>query len=192
MNGVNDALKITLIDAVAFLDGERIAYSLIGGLASSIRGQPRVTVDVDIVIATDVDDALNLISKLTQTQFMPPFDDVAEVVKRSFILPLRHRVTGVKVDLAIGLSGFERQLISRSENVSFVGARVQVATAEDLLIMKTLAGRPQDDQDIAGLLVAQRDHLDWDYCEQTAKELGEALAQDLLTRIRMLRAGQES
>jgi hypothetical protein len=47
-NGVNDALKTMLIDAVAFLNDERIVYSLIGGLASSFRGQPRVTVDVDL------------------------------------------------------------------------------------------------------------------------------------------------
>ena len=49
------------------------------------------------------------------------FDEVAEVVERSFILPLRHRTTGIKVDIALGLSGFERSLIDRAEPVDIAG-----------------------------------------------------------------------
>jgi hypothetical protein len=92
-------------------------------------------------------------------------------------------VTNVKVDLALGLSGFERQTLARAERLPLAGAEIAVATAEDRLIMKVLAGRPQDDQDIQGLVIAQGKHLDWNYCLQLAAELGEALGQDLVARI---------
>ena len=72
------------------------------------------------------------------------------------------------------------------------GASVAVATAEDLLIMKILAGRPQDDQDVQGLVVAQGQHLDWNYCLNLGAELGEAVGQDLVTRIQSLRATSDS
>lgn len=56
--------------------------------------------------------------------------------------------------------------------------------------MKTLAGRPQDDQDLRGMLLVQRDRIDWEYCLQMAAELGEAIGQDL--KERLLRFKNES
>jgi hypothetical protein len=184
---MNEPLKTTLADAVSFLLHEGVPYALIGGLAVSLRGQPRVTADVDIVIGADVERSLRLVAMLERTSFKPLFDGVEEVVQSAFILPLRHRVTHVKVDLALGLSGFEQRAVVRAEPMDLAGSNVLVATAEDLLIMKILAGRPQDDQDVRGLLVAQGDHLDWQYCEQVAAELSDALGENLVDRIATLR-----
>jgi hypothetical protein len=64
---------------------------------------------------------------------------------------------------------------------------ISVATAEDLLVMKVLAGRPQDEQDLRALVVAQGEHLDWDYCLRLAAELGEAIDQPLVSQIESLR-----
>jgi hypothetical protein len=90
------------------LEARGLPGALIGGLAVSLRGQPRMTVDVDLVIAAGVDDALRLITTLPKTPFEPLFAGVEEVGASAFILPLRHRSTGIRVDLAIGMSGFER------------------------------------------------------------------------------------
>jgi len=189
---VNQPLSATLADAIAFLTQEGVAYALIGGLATSLRGQARVTADVDLVIDAELDRALALIPKLDGSKFAPLFDDVEDVVQRSFILPLRHRTTGVKVNVAIGLSGFEQQVVARATKVHLAGTAVSVATSEDLLIMKTLAGRPHDDQDIRGLLIAQGNKLDWSYCEHVARELGAALGQDLVGRMEELRRSTDN
>jgi hypothetical protein len=185
---VNEPLQVTLADAAAFLENEGVPYALVGGMAVSLRGQPRVTADVDMVIAVDVDRALALIERLGQSKFRPLFDGIEEVVERAFILPLRHRSTYVKLDLAIGVSGFERQAVARAQPVEVAGSPISVATAEDLLIMKVLAGRPQDEQDVTGLVSAQGERLDWDYCLAVATELGESLGQDLAGRINALRS----
>jgi hypothetical protein len=187
-SSMHEPLQQTLFDAVKFLDAERVPYALIGGLAVSLRGQPRMTADVDLVILADVPRCLVLVRDLEETNFKPLFDDIAEVVQRAFILPLRHRTTSVKVDLALGLSGFEQQIMSRAESLSLAGTEIAVATAEDLLIMKLLAGRPKDDQDIEGLMIAQSSNLDWNYCSSLAAQLSEAVGQDLVTRITALRS----
>ena len=188
---VNNPLQTTLHDAVLFLNGERIPYALIGGLATSLRGIPRVTVDVDLVIAAELTRSLELLGIIEQSPFRPLLANPAEIIEKSFLLPLRHRVTNVKVDVAIGLSGFERQAIARAESIELAGVDVQVASAEDLLLMKVLAGRPQDEQDIDGLIVAQGERLDWEYCLSLAEQLGEAIGQDLALRIKRLRKSQE-
>lgn len=187
MNGVNEPLISTLIDAAAFLRSELVPFALIGGFASTLLGQPRLTADVDLVIEADVDRVLGLVSTLPQSMFEPLFDGVEEVVQRSFILPILHRRNRVKVDIAIGLTGFEHLAVRRARPILIAGQPIPVATPEDLLLMKVLAGRPQDEQDIEGLLVTQKRTLDWKYCERVARELGEALGADLLTRINQLR-----
>ena len=187
---MNEPLERTLIDTASFLEHEGLPYALIGGLAASLRGQPRVTADVDMVIIADVERALQLATSLEGTDFKPLFDGVEEVVQRAFILPLRHRTTNVKLDLALGMSGFEHQAVARAEPIAVGGSSVSVALAEDLLIMKILAGRPQDEQDVRGLLIAQGDKLDWDYCLKVAADLGNALGVDLAGRIAALRSGR--
>ena len=184
---VNEPLQTTLADITSFLQGERMPFALIGGQATSLRGEQRVTADIDIVLAADVAQALDLVNRLDDSRFKPLFADVADVVERAFILPLRHRTTNIKVDLAIGLSGFERQAVARAELIDLAGCHIPVASSEDLIIMKLLAGRPRDEQDICGLVVAQGERLDWDYCERIATELGAALGIDLAGRIRTLR-----
>jgi hypothetical protein len=184
---VNDPLRTTLDDAAAFIEANGVPFALVGGLAASVRGQPRVTADVDLIIAAEVDQALSLAATLPQSPFRPLFNDFEDVVTRAFILPLRHRSTNIKVDIAIGLSGFERQAVARAKKVDVAGCILPVAQAEDLLVMKVLAGRPQDEQDIQGLIIAQGDRLDWDYCLAIAADLGEAVGQDLAERVRLLR-----
>jgi hypothetical protein len=183
---VNEPLQTTLADAVNFLRHEGVPCALIGGMAVSFRGQPRVTADVDLVITADVERALRLTAALGGSRFKPLFADVTDVVEKAFILPMRHRSTNVKVDLALGLSGFERQLVARAQPLDLGSTIAPVATAEDLLITKVLAGRPQDDQDARGLLMAQGAQLDWAYTLKTASDLGDALGQDLVGRITSL------
>jgi hypothetical protein len=187
IDNVTDPLHATLADAADFLEQAGVAYALVGGLAASLRGQPRVTADVDLVIAADVDHALALAQSLGTTAFKPLFEPINDVIETAFILPLRHRTTGVKVDCALGLSGFEQRLLERAETLPLSGRPFPVAAAEELLVMKALAGRPQDIQDIQGILVAQGDRLDWEYCLGVAADLGAAVDQDLAGTLRELR-----
>ena len=168
------AIWPTLADAVQLLEARGIEFALIGGLAVSLRGQPRMTVDVDLVMLSDVERALELVREIDSTPFAPLFPGVEEVVARSSILPLRHRTTGIRVDVAIGMSGFERQAVRRAAPVSIGAVRVPVVATEDLLVMKALAGRPQDEEDIRGLIAVQRDAIDWPGCLDLPRRLGAA------------------
>lgn len=177
----------TLADAAGMLDARGIAWALIGGLAVSLRGQPRMTVDVDLVVLADVERALRLVEELGSTPFAPLFPGVEDVVSRSYILPIRHRATGIRVDLAIGVSGFERDAVGRATPIEIGELHVPVVSVEDLLVMKALAGRPQDDADIRGIVAAQSDAIDWPRCLALAEALGTAVDLDIAGRLRAAR-----
>ncbi len=180
---MDKTLERALIDTVRVIEKKGIQYALIGGLAASIRGKMRATEDVDIVLHCDVLDALSLAESIDDTPLEPLFPNVSEVIRRSNILPLRHKQTGVTIDLAIGLSGFERQVIERATSVKIARRHLQVSTAEDLLLMKLLADRPQDQQDIKGILTAQRNQIDWEYCRAVGQQLQDALGIDFVRQI---------
>lgn len=184
---MKDALKITLIDIVAELESHDLEYALVGGLAASLRGRVRVTDDVDLVVRFDVYQALNFAERLNPEKFAGFIPDVESVARSAFLLPLVHKQSGIQLDLAIGVSGFEEQIVSRATKLTIANRRVPVATAEDLVLMKLLAGRPQDNQDIRGIVATVGLTLDWDYLLSVAEQLDQALALDLSTRIRSLK-----
>jgi hypothetical protein len=86
---VNEPLQTTLADAASLLQARRNSYALIGGLASSYRGRPRVTADVGLVIDADVATAIALAESLGQSKFQPLFPDVADVIERALSLAKR-------------------------------------------------------------------------------------------------------
>ncbi len=52
--------------------------------------------------------------------------------------------------------------------------------------MKIMAGRPQDNQDIDGIVIAQGAQLDWGYCRTVGQQLQDALGIDLVRQINEL------
>ncbi len=182
----NDLTK-TLADLTTWLRSEQVSFAVIGGLAVGVRGEPRFTADVDVVVGLNLDDALLLVDRLSGSPFQPLFPEVAEVVRTSFLLPLRHLATSVRVDVAIGLSGFERQLLARADEITLSGFTAPIATSEDLILMKLLASRPRDIEDAEKLSQKHGSNLDWNYLITTAQQLDEALALDVTTPLQQLR-----
>ena len=187
---MDDAIRRTLADIASFLAERGTSFALIGGIAVAVRGEPRFTADVDLVISADVDAALELLESTHGSTFAPLFDGADEVVRKSFILPLRHRETGIKLDIAVGLTGFERQLVSRAPLESMGAFSIPVATPEDLLLMKALAARPRDIDDARSIVEKGGATLDWEYILDTGRELGQAIEQDLAGQLRALREGR--
>jgi len=143
----------------------------------------RATEDVDLVIDCEVAEAIELIEKLDEHGFAPFFPEVEQVVRQSYILALEDQTSKIKLDLAVGCSGFEKLVVQRAEDIEVSGSHIRVATPEDLIIMKVMAGRAQDEQDIKGMLVVHSRSIDWRYCIDTSQQLQEALGIDLVGRI---------
>lgn len=187
MLAMDSQLQTVLIDICELLQEHGPPFALVGGVAASLRGRLRATEDIDLILLTDVDGALELVDRLNGTAFQPLFPEYERVVRSAYILALEHLPSAITLDLAIGTSGFEQQIIRRAATIPIANLHVQVATAEDLILMKLLASRPQDDQDIAGILAVHGKSIDWVYCESVARELEEVIERELVLAVRNLR-----
>ena len=148
---------------------------LIGGIAVIVRGVPRLTRDVDATIASEHLDVPDLIEQLRLHGLVPRIDDPVPFATANHVLLLRHRQSGVDVDLSFASLPFELEALAAAESLKIAGISVPVARAEDLIIYKAIAFRPQDQQDIERLLTLHRPLLDVARIREVVRKLSGAL-----------------
>ena len=79
----------------------------------------------------------------------------------------------VIVDLLLANSAYLRTALARARTIPFGALLVPILPLEDLVILKTLAGRLQDRADLEKIHARQADlHIDWAYVDQWKKTLG--------------------
>ncbi len=64
---------------------------VIGGVAASLLGKPRLTADVDAVMLVSTDDLPRLIAAAAQEGFAPRIADADQFARRNWVLLLRHQ-----------------------------------------------------------------------------------------------------
>ncbi len=148
---------------------------LIGGIAAIARGVPRATRDVDFTVSGGHTTIAQTIEVLAEFGLAPRIPDAERFAEANQVLMLKHEPTGVEVDLSIAWLSFEEEAIASAELMNLGEVRVPVARPEDLIIYKTVAWRPQDQQDVERLIALHRDTIDRDRVLPTVRELCEAL-----------------
>jgi len=151
---VPTTLRAALADLVNWLDATKIPSMVIGGVAASILGRPRLTQDVDALAILPEADWAKAVSTAASHGILPRIENPLDFARRSRVLLMRHAASGIDIDLTFGRLSFEQTAIDHSEIHDIGGLRVRLPRVEDLLIMKAIARRPKDLQDIEGLLAA--------------------------------------
>lgn len=139
-------------------------YVVVGGFAAVLHGFARLTADIDIIVDLAPSEAMKAITALEALGFQSrtPVDprSFAEADQRkSWIVDKGTRVFSMfdpsnplrEVDLFIEHPMPFSELWARSEVVSVGSTGVRVASIEDLIRLKRLAGRPKDLQDVEAL-----------------------------------------
>jgi hypothetical protein len=173
------------------LERQRIAYVLVGSLASSIHGMYRSTADIDIVADVKPDQVVPLLSAL-QGNFYVDEHAVREAIERRQSFNAIHFDSVFKVDIFIPKSDeFSRKQIERRELRKLapdIEQMIYVATAEDTILAKlrwyNSGGRVSNSQwtDVLGIIGASSTALDFDYLRRWAATLDLA---DLLDKALM-------
>ncbi len=84
----------------------------------------------------------------------PRIEQVVEFARRSRVLLLKHERSEIDVDVILGGLPFEQHAVERAQAHEMGGMSVRLPRVEDLLIMKVIAHRAKDLQDVEGLLDA--------------------------------------
>jgi hypothetical protein len=157
----------------SFLREQRWPFCFIGGLAVQHWGEPRVTRDVDVTLLAGFGNEEQIAQKLLG-RFQPRTPDFLNMVVGARVALMQDE-HGVGLDIAMGALPFEERAIQRSQDVRFLPDwSLRICSAEDLIVMKSLAGRTRDWLDVETVLIRQGTKLDWQYIMRELKPLAEA------------------
>jgi hypothetical protein len=180
-------LRVALIVADA-IETCGLKYLVGGSLASSIGGEPRSTLDVDIVVSMSDADVGCLLRALGSDFYA---DDAAfhRAVGQRASVNIIHQPTSIKVDLFIaGGTAIDDEQLERRRWVQVMSSperSLYFHTPEDILLQKLrwyrLSGEQSDRQwrDVLGIVLVQAGALDVPYLRRQAETLG---VLDLLDR----------
>jgi hypothetical protein len=163
MPAENDLLGDELIRAVELLadtfTARSIRYAVVGGLATMLRGRPRFTRDVDVLLDVPQLALPGLLDELARLDFVFDRDAVIREYVREHMTAFHFG--SVRIDwLKPVLPLYARTLAEASSLVWTEGHSVRVATAEGLILTKMVSFRPQDQADIETLVIANWAELD--------------------------------
>lgn len=176
---ITDFLKLIL---EAF-QAAGIDYLIGGAVAAWAWGEPRATQDLDFVIHLRIK-AINKFSKeLEKRHMLVPAEIMLDaLVENRADIPINaiHIHTGFKADLYVVREGDElrQSAFQRRIEVDYgppIG-KVYVHSPEDLILYKliylSISGLPKHSRDIAAILLARKEELDFPYIEEWVTQLG--------------------
>lgn len=173
LGGLTEALRAVS----AWLTAAKVDFAVVGGVAASLHGKPRVTKDVDVVALADDATWGGLVTVAAAHGIFPRIDEALEFAKNTRVLLLVHRPSKIEIDLSLGMLPFESELVHRARAVDVGEVRFPLATPEDVIVMKALALRPRDVADIEGIVESNAE-LDLERVRSTLSQLSAELESD--------------
>ncbi len=177
---VSDPIHVALLVADA-LEACHVRYLVGGSLASAVSGEPRSTLDVDLVVELNEKDVEPLVAALGD-RFHVDADSIRRAVRERSSTNVIHYPTSTKVDLFImGGSPIDAEQMNRRQRVQVSTEPdrwLYVHTPEDILLQKLrwyrMGNEVSDRQwrDILGIILVQGDRLDQAYLSHGADLLG--------------------
>jgi hypothetical protein len=163
-----------LADLMAWWRRARVKGMIIGGLAVALLGRPRTTRDVDAVILLDESAWPRFFAQGKRFSFQPRVDDLLSFARQHRVLLVHHQKSGIDVDVSLGGTPYEVQAVARATKTKVGRLLLPLPTPEDLIILKGVAHRAIDLQDIDGLLALHRD-IDKAYVRRWLDEFAQIL-----------------
>ena len=157
--------EIVLGDAVRRLavvfERRKIRHAMIGGLAVGVRSRPRATKDADFIVQVPALAFPGLLEELADDGFAI---DVLDTIRRWSADRLVVFFRGeARIDWMQPILPLYTRVLDTAMPSPWLDTKLNVATAEGLIITKMVAFRAQDQADIVGLLAANRDEIDLDF-----------------------------
>ena len=165
-----------LATAVRLLEAAAVPYMVSGSYASSFHGEPRATLDLDIVIGPEPHSLERLVASLQDVGFY------VDSGAASTALAERSEFNAIgadasKIDFVVCKDRpFSRTELARRMPADLLGTRGYIATVEDMIIVKLEWAAASDSErqlrDVEGMLAANVGALDEPYLDRWIRILG--------------------
>ena len=170
-----------------FCNRQKWKFCFIGGLAVVRWGRPRQTNDVDLALLTGFERESEFVDSLLGS-FASRVSEPQQFAIENRILLLTAS-SGIPIDLSLAGLPFEEAMIGRATDWNCLDElHLRTASADDMIVLKAFASRPQDWFDVEQIIARQGDSLDWELILRDLQPLCELKdAPDIVKRLIELR-----
>lgn len=173
------------------LESTGIPYMVVGSVAGSFHGEPRTTIDVDIVIDPSPESLRRFVSSLPASDYYVSETAALEALTRRTAFNVIHVATSGKIDLLVRRERpFSRVEFDRRITVPLFGRPTPIATAEDMILAKLEWARAGESErqlrDVARIVAVSGEALDMAYLHRWISVLE---LEDAWSRAREMSAG---
>jgi hypothetical protein len=195
MNEEMLGFEVFVLQVIAALESAGIDYLIGGAVATWAWGEPRATLDLDVVVKIPIEAVNRLSSELEKRDMLVPADIILDnILETRADIPINaiHMHSGYKADLyplregdELRTSAFERR---KKIDLGEPLGEVYLHSPEDLIIYKlwyySLSQQTKHLRDITSIVIALGDRLDYKIVEYWTDKLGlTSLWGDLLSKI---------
>jgi hypothetical protein len=162
-----------LRDVSQRLEGERIAFMLTGSVAMNYYAQPRMTRDIDLVVALNGTHTDTFV-RLFETDYYLDRKTVRDAISRRGLFNIIHNETVIKVDCVVLKSDpYRQEEFARRMKITLGDFQTWIVSREDLILSKLLWTKDSESEmqlrDVRNLLNAD---CDMGYLRSRANALG--------------------
>lgn len=141
----------SLKNLVQFFKNEKIHFCLIGGFALGFYGIGRFTKDIDFKISISAENWTGLKEKF-HTSLEVSDLKIHHISDPQIPDLIRCQWNQYPIDLLVANTEYQMEVIKRAKKFVFENHQINVASPEDLVVLKLIASRPQDLVDIETIL----------------------------------------
>ena len=150
VTGRRTGLAASARRALRALNRAGVPYAVIGATALAVRGLPRMTRDLDVVVTTE--DAFTALGALAREGFRS-VTPVRRATDPEPMYVLRDtRGGGAEIDLLVASAEPESTVVTEATAASVFGVRAPVATLEHLVLMYLYSNQPRHLGDLARIV----------------------------------------
>ncbi len=157
--------KDSLLPIFSILEKFDISYVLIGGYAVAVWGAVRATRDVDFLADISRRTVPAIIEAFKESGYSVEYrpGDIGDPVWG--VIRLRHELSenDETIEILSGIKKMPGDIYKRAETITLAGLNIPVASPEDLIVLKLLAGGPVDLDDARTIFKVMEERLDKEY-----------------------------
>ena len=180
VTGARTGLDATVRRALTALKGSGAPFCVVGATALAVRGLPRMTRDLDVVVM--IDDAATAIESLRSAglRAVTPLGTAEEPEPMIvFVDP----ATAVDVDLLVAAGDPEATALDEARPATVFGVEAPVATLESLLLLYLYSNQPKHLGDFAAIVTSGR--ADLGVAERTLADIHPEMLDEWRRRVRL-------
>ncbi len=180
VTGKKTPLVVTARRALRALNGSEVPYAVIGATALGVRGLPRFTADLDVVVVRE--DAFEALRALDAAGFPSDIEDAEDGEPEAMYTMRRGRG---QLDLLVASAEPESTVVAEAKRTRVFGVEAPVATLEHLVLMYLYSNQVRHAGDLARIVVET--DVDLAEVERYLAEVHPEMLRVLRTRVETAR-----